>query len=137
MNGLQELRSAPTCNRLAVRILLDSCQSLDADTSNIRDDRLVLEDVTRAYAVSLAVCELAGANAAIPSPCNRFRQPVLEQVTVNAETQPYIDHSQLTGCLASMRESGIAWTSYSNNLQNAHVFCQASRNEIEKGQYYI
>lgn len=150
---LTSLQSSPSCTRLAASTLISSCQSFtgtskDADRS-LPDFETALDDLKSIYAARLAVCELVGAGAAVPSVCaplmpsdqakdKRGFRAFLKQGTGQRRTtetkHDEIGGQQLGQCLKSLESRPQWWTSYSNNRQNAVVMCQAARSQTEKGE---
>ncbi|KAI9370056.1 hypothetical protein BJX61DRAFT_535944 [Aspergillus egyptiacus] len=140
---LQSIESPSSCNGIAASKLITSCRSIDQkpDTSINADTYLALEHARSLYAARLAICELTGAGAPIPSPCDPVnvslsRQKVRFKWYTNNKhetTHNYpISKNTLESCLKSLESRPQWWTSYSNSRQNAVVICQASRTENEK-----
>ncbi|KAI9818845.1 MAG: hypothetical protein M1827_007666 [Pycnora praestabilis] len=151
---LTSLESSPSCTRLATVTLLTSCQALtapqkDAEGSSAGPEAF-LDEVRSIYAARLAVCELLGAHAGIPSECSplmplepanskrRFQRlwsqsKRLAEDSGNRMTYGEVKKQEFARCLKSLESRPQWWTSYSNSRQNAVMMCQAARNEIEKG----
>lgn len=125
---LSSMQSAPSCNRVATATLLKECKSIQGSSSSVQP---ALEDIRSTYAAQLAVCELRGAGSQIPPYCDNRPVPGARRPTP-AVGRP--DTAQLRQCLKSLESRPQWWTSYSNSRQNAVVFCQAARVEIEKGR---
>ena len=64
---LDGLEQAPSCNRFAAATLVNSCKTLQPDG---KDANHALDRIKSSFAARLAVCEILGADAAIPSQCN-------------------------------------------------------------------
>ena len=143
---LSRMRSSPSCNRVVTSKLLTSCQSIDGANSNAEAS---LEETKSIYSAQLAVCEIVGADSAVPPHCEkvlpleldskfdgfdspRFARSESSRAPTNAKGS--FDNSPLSDCLKSLESKPQWWTSYSNNRQNAAVMCRAARVEIEKGE---
>ncbi|KAF2760281.1 hypothetical protein EJ05DRAFT_508835 [Pseudovirgaria hyperparasitica] len=145
---MEGLKSSPSCIRLAVSTLVDTCQSLETKGDDIpaKSTELALDEVKSEFAARLAMCELAGARATLPDFCkpltpsntacprSRFSgvfswspQDVSDKLCY-----PTVSDAQIKGCLEALESRPQWWTSYSNARQNAVVICQASRDMIEK-----
>lgn len=124
---LTSMQALPSCSRLAASILLDSCHSIEtADSEN------PLDDVKSLYAAQLAICEILGADSTIPQACKALT-PVPEMKLRRDSTQ--LRKAQLGHCLQCLESRPQWWTSYSNSRQNAMVMCQATRVDVEKGEW--
>ena len=64
---IRELNKGPTCHQLATKDLLHSCQAIA--NSGDSESSAWLDKVKSAYAIRLAVCELATASIATPDAC--------------------------------------------------------------------
>lgn len=148
---LTALESAPSCNRLATANLIDSCQSLGSPNNANHHIVFTLDEVKSTFAARLAVCELQGAHAAIPSQCSTLlpdgRKPesrslrcLLPKSDCSNEKKSDMFSTTTVGelnhCLAALESRPQWWTSYSNARQNAVVMCHAARIEIEKGMNF-
>lgn len=142
---LDSLKTSPSCNRIAATKLVTSCQDFES-TGNVASDTHTqesLDHIRSVYAARLAICELDGAGASVPSPCfpvtvpsptvktrlgflPKFKAPDIGSDVVPPEL--------LGQCLKALESRPQWWTSYSNNRQNAMVICQASRMEVEQEQ---
>lgn len=128
------MRSAPSCNRIAVTRLLASCQSIEGDGhAQQLDVPATLDRARSIYAARLALCELEDAVTTIPEACSSLRvttrPPYLE-----ADSLDSISWDVVERCLRVLESRPQWWTSYSNNRQNAIVICKAARTEIEKDE---
>lgn len=125
---LDSLKSSPSCARLVFQGLMAECQSLERST----DLETALEETKSQYAIKLAICEIAAADVITPAECEHFiptnRDP--RQGQYNA-----INMHQSRRCLHALHSRQQWWTSYSNNLQNVVVVCEASRSMVEKGKH--
>lgn len=150
---LTSLQSSPSCTRLAASTLISSCRSFtepskDTDRS-LPDSEAALDDLKSIYAARLAVCELVGAGAAVPSFCaplmpsdqakikRGFRAFLKQGSGQRRATETNHDNirgQELGQCLKSLESRPQWWTSYSNSRQNAAVICHAARAQIEKGE---
>lgn len=141
---LESMKSSPSCNRIAATRLLASCQSAETNTKDSATDAsMILDNVKSLYAARLAVCELTGAGAAIPSSCSPLHVSIkqgreaLKSVAGDRSGSKMVDSiptTLLESCLKSLESRPQWWTSYSNSRQNAMVICQAARIEIEKDE---
>ena len=139
---LDSMKSAPSCNRVAALVLLDSCQSIDGSTTDAESS---LEDVRSIYAAKLAMCEIVSASSMVPSECkpiqavNADSKRRVQNAEAKGKTKPrganFLEPRHLSQCLQSLESRPQWWTSYSNNRQNAMVMCQAVRADIEKGNF--
>ncbi|KAL9101507.1 MAG: hypothetical protein Q9163_003233 [Psora crenata] len=125
---LSSLQVAPSCNRLATSTLLDSCHSIDGSKGDAESH---IEDVRSIYAAQLAICEIAGANSTVPSPC-RTLAPSPDTRSLRDGPSLRLRKAQLGECLQALESRPQWWTSYSNSRQNAVVMCQAARVDIDK-----
>ncbi|KAJ5899369.1 hypothetical protein N7495_004113 [Penicillium taxi] len=140
---LDALNISPSCNRIAADTLMTSCQSIGSKDGVRIEINDVLDRVRSIYAARLAICELDGAFASIPTSClpvavaskvpkSRFYFDIFSKPhsrDVNAED---ISDKVLQPCLKALESRPQWWTSYSNNRQNAMVLCHAARHEAEK-----
>ncbi|KAL5336663.1 hypothetical protein BJX70DRAFT_273693 [Aspergillus crustosus] len=137
--------SSTSCNQAAASKLITSCASIGRkpDMSMESDTYLAIENVRSLYAARLAVCELTGAGASIPSLCRPINAPAAQQNGMfgffHRQSSPAWDFDAvsreiLEPCLKSLESRPQWWTSYSNNKQNAVVICQAARIENEKDE---
>jgi len=124
---LASIQTSPSCNRIAVSTLLDSCHSIEGSEHDVETS---IEDFRSIYAAQLAMCEIGSANSVKPQSC--------EALTIATKSKlkgaRSVRKDQLSQCLQSLESRPQWWTSYSNNRQNAGVMCQAARLDIEKGQ---
>jgi len=135
---------APSCHRVATKALLDSCQSLEpAD----RSANLALDLVKSAFAARLAICELNGAGAAIPTECMSMIPKASDDQSLLCRSTGYhcdpqekskpefnpISQPETNACLRALESKPQWWTSYSNARQNAVLMCHAAREQIEHG----
>ena len=124
---LDSLKSSPSCARLVFQGLMTECQSLERSTGL----EAALEETKSQYAIRLAICEIAAADITTPTECEQFvpssREP--RQGQYNAITM-----HQSRRCLHALHSRQQWWTSYSNNLQNVVVVCEASRSMVERGK---
>ncbi len=121
---LDSLKSSPSCARLVFQGLMTECQSLERSTSL----ETALEETKSQYAIRLAICEIAAADVNTPAECELFvpnrREPKQGQYSA----------IQSRRCLHALHSQQQWWTSYSNNLQNVVVVCEASRSMVERGK---
>ncbi|KAJ5105761.1 hypothetical protein NUU61_003108 [Penicillium alfredii] len=145
---LYSMKSSPSCNRIAATRLVTSCQGFDGSGSNSNsqadtDTEMTgtLDGIRSVYAARLAICELDGAGAVIPSPCLPVTiSPPAQKQWFGFATRPgspntgpdTVPKEVLSHCLRALESRPQWWTSYSNSRQNALVICQAARIETEK-----
>lgn len=138
---LDSLNSSPSCNRIAASRLLTSCQSIkgSSEGGHGKVAAETLDFVKSLYAARLAVCELTGAGATLPTDCSPVATSPEDQKHVLNSHQNIlsleegrIPTGKLELCLKSLESRPQWWTSYSNSRQNAVVMCQAARIEIDK-----
>jgi hypothetical protein len=145
---LENIHSAPDCHRMATFSLVDSCQALEPSDGS----EAILADVREEYATRLAMCELSGAKAQIPTQCTdfvpshahcaksgqgflaRFRGQKLVPADSNSLCYADTTQSQLKACLYALHSKPQWWTSYSNAFNGVLVVCQASRASMERGR---
>lgn len=127
---LSSMQGSPSCNRLAVSTLLDSCHTVDGLNQDAEDS---LEDVRSVYAAQLAICEIVSAGSAVPQACKSL-DVSLDKTIHQTSGYKRIRRDQLALCLQSLESKPQSWTSYSNGKQNAMVMCQAARVDIEKDE---
>jgi hypothetical protein len=140
---LKSQRTLPSCHRLAMSNLMDSCQSLE----RAHDSEIELSEVREIFATRLAMCELSSVQTSAPAECvpfvqsqNGCRKRSLmgyfreDQKETGELCYPEVTQSQLRSCLKVLNARPQLWTSYSNNLQNVLTVCQASRNAVELGK---
>ncbi|KAJ5755934.1 hypothetical protein N7533_005477 [Penicillium manginii] len=142
---LDSMKSSPSCNRVAVTRLVTSCQFVggkETGDSNTYEYE-TLDRIRSIYAARLAICELSGAGASVPSPClpvavsqpptSNFRFPFTSKPRSSPDTSiDLLPEDLLRQCLKALESRPQWWTSYSNNRQNAMVICQAARIEVER-----
>lgn len=124
------MQRSPSCNRLAVSTLLDSCHTIDGSGQSAENS---LEDVRSVYAAQLAICEIASAGSAVPQACKSLDVSPGTNIHQSSGFKS-IRRDQLGLCLQSLESKPQWWTSYSNSKQNAMVMCQAARQDIERGK---
>ncbi|KAI0386445.1 hypothetical protein F5Y04DRAFT_290077 [Hypomontagnella monticulosa] len=119
LNELRELESEPLCHKTAARLLINNCQLLEDKNAAtvLTESGRAIRDFVDAYAASLAICDLERGSFQIPTACNNFREPALNQ----------LPHQNL-GHLHN------TWVSYRHK---ALRFCEAARADNEKDQQII
>jgi hypothetical protein len=137
---LESQRTMPSCHRVAMSNLMDTCQILErGETSETK-----LTEIREIFATRLAMCELSGVQGVSLSECLPFVQSqdgcdrrtsfmryFRQEKDTGEACFPDITQNQLRSCLKVLNARPQLWTSYSNNLQNVLTVCQASRNAIE------
>lgn len=141
---LDSMRSSPSCNRVAVTRLVTSCQFVGGkDTGDSQTyEYESLDRIRSMYAARLAICELNGADASVPTPClpvavspipkSKSRFPFTSKPQPHDTGIDLLPDAVLGQCLKALESRPQWWTSYSNNRQNAMVICQAARIEVER-----
>lgn len=120
---------------------MTSCQEFGGNGNAGSDTHETLDRIRSVYAARLAICELDGAGASVPSPClpvtatpsttkSRFGFTAKFKAANNGTDS--VPSELLEQCLRALESRPQWWTSYSNNRQNAMVICQASRMEVEQ-----
>ncbi|KAK5166840.1 uncharacterized protein LTR77_007569 [Saxophila tyrrhenica] len=147
------VKTLPPCAQLATSALLHTCSALEGfnpdDESELkRGSDLFIDEEADIYSARLAVCELNSADYPVPDACKSFVPSTQankkrgtrgfwgkQEATEQSNTFQYYDEitqANLKQCRKALGASTQAWTSYSNNRQNAHLYCRAVRSEIEK-----
>lgn len=124
---LDSLKSSPSCARLVFQGLMAECQSLERSTGL----EIALEETKSQYAITLAICEIAAADVITPTECERFI-PSKREPRKGQYNPTHMHESKR--CLHALHSRQQWWTSYSNNLQNVVVVCEASRSMVERGK---
>lgn len=142
---INHLETSPSCHRLAAKDLLQSCQSISSTSGQV-ETQDILDTVKSSYAARLAVCELNGAEVAVPPAC-------LSMTPQSGKDKPsmackysgigcssgkesdflHIGRKQVQLCLNALENRSQWWISYSNARQNAVTMCHAARAEIDRG----
>ena len=151
---VEKVEALPSCFKIASSALLHSCSAMEGSMDhhdNIkRGSDLFVQEEADVYSARLAVCELSGADIIVPNECQAFipRDSNSRKRTFGGlfgsrgSTKPRelfqfydeITETNLKQCRKALGTSSQAWTSYSNNRQNAVVMCRAMRSEIEKDE---
>ncbi len=147
------VKTLPPCSQLATSALLHTCSALEGslphDESELkRGSDLFVDEEADIYSARLAVCELNSADFPVPDACRSFIPSERPSKTRGirgfwpgqgsddtSKLFQYYDkvtEANLKQCRKALGASTQAWTSYSNNRQNAHLYCRAVRSEIEK-----
>lgn len=141
---LESMKLSPSCNKVAATQLITSCQLLGGKYTGdpLKDEYETLDRIRSMYAARLALCELHGAGAAVPSPCipvtvnapstSSFRIPFITKAQPLDTRNDLVPDEVLGPCLKTLESRPQSWTSYSNNRQNAMIICQATRIEVER-----
>lgn len=135
----------PSCHRLATLTLIESCQTLEVSPTS----EVELSEIRSEFGIRLALCEMEGA-ANIPSACADFRpgpcsvnmswggffrgQKKMRETSNDNVCYAEVTTTQVQECRRALNGKTQDWMSYSNNMQNLEVVCQASRNAIEQGR---
>ena len=117
---LAVMEHSSTCKRTATMKLFSTCESIESSSSTDLD----LETVQNFYSAHLAICELDGAHANLPSHC-RLGLP-----SDSSELASFLHDDgarQLKRCLTDLQSRSQWWTSYSNNRRDAYILCKAMR----------
>ncbi|CAG7956957.1 unnamed protein product [Penicillium nalgiovense] len=139
---LDSMKTSPSCNRLAAKKLVNSCQTFSDGKDGAQTDSPETLDILRSvYAARLALCEIDGTGTPMPPPClpvtvspppqkNRFG--FVSRHRGSGPVSDEVPKELLEQCLRTLESRPQWWTSYSNSRQNALVICHASRMETEK-----
>ncbi|EAQ85222.1 hypothetical protein CHGG_09236 [Chaetomium globosum CBS 148.51] len=92
LSELEGLQSEPLCHRVAARLLVNNCQSVDGknDATVLTDSGRQIRDFVDSYAASLAICDLERGSFSIPKECAKFREPSLSQIAMHDEPQLHL-----------------------------------------------
>ena len=126
LERLSHIQGASTCKHQATNRLLDTCETLQSSPGSER----TLETIQNLYSAHLALCELQSAATSIPSACG------LELPGKGEDAIKFLKaggERRLSKCLKALQSSPQWWTSYSNNRQDAYVWCKAMRTAIDHG----
>ncbi|RDI76503.1 hypothetical protein Vi05172_g13514 [Venturia inaequalis] len=142
---LDKMDKKPSCHRLATLTLIESCQTLEVSPTS----ELELFEIRSEFGIRLALCEMEGA-ANIPSACADFRpgpcsvsmswggffrgQKKMRETSNDNVCYAEVTTIQVQECRRALNGKTQDWMSYSNNMQNLEVVCQASRNAIEQAE---
>ena len=133
---LQDLESQSLCHRTAARLLINDCQILEGkdDATVLTDSGRMVRDFVDFYAASLAICDLERASFIIPAECTRFREESLAQIPVSQQHKLHVSTSEISSCMASLRKSPSAWTTWVSYRDKAQRFCEDARADNEKSE---
>ena len=126
---LSQIQTSSTCKQLATVKLLGTCENLRLSTHHSD-----LEVVHNLYAAHLALCELEGANTKLPASCRLGLPSGVDNVVEVLDDE---GRAQLSRCLAALHEKAQWWTSYSNNRQDAYIWCKAMRPGFDQGEFAL
>lgn len=134
MSELEELQSEPLCHRVAARLLVNNCQSVDGknDATVLTDSGRQIRDFVDSYAASLAICDLERGSFSIPKECAKFREPSLSQIAMHDEPQLHVSSHEIGFCLSALAASDAAWTTWISYRHKAVRFCEAAMADNEK-----
>lgn len=142
---IKSMQFTPTCHRIAVKTLTDSCRSLKGSDQKAAPAaagfETRLDDLKSAFASRFAICELLEAGAGVPKQCSSFTLLPLDQlggIQASQQSADSVHFSQfrkedLQVCLQALESRSQWWTSYSNARQHAFILCEAARVSIERG----
>ena len=128
LDRLSEMKGSSTCKHRATEKLLATCETLQASPAAER----TLEHIQNLYSAHLAFCELQSAAAPLPPHCS------LQLPENTQDTLAFLEaggERQLSQCLNSLQSTPQWWTSYSNNRQDAYIWCKALRSAIDHGDF--
>lgn len=151
---IEKAETLPSCGKIATSALLHSCSALEGsvvhDSPLPLGSDLLIEEESDIYAARLAVCELSGADYAVPTECHSFlpkpnakkTQSVKGWWNKNGPTKPRVANdyfyevtaANLKQCRKALGSSSQAWTSYSNSRQNAVAMCHAMQSAVERDE---
>ena len=145
---LQELETAPSCNKMASSALIYTCATFKGDGEAPDTTEKTLDEEKSLFATRLAICELSDSDdqSLVPSECASF-VPTKSNTKkkgwfgyVREKPIPrYPDYDQATRrdrdrCVAALMKSPQTWSSYSNAKQSANQWCPAVRGDIERDE---
>ncbi|KZF21091.1 hypothetical protein L228DRAFT_278254 [Xylona heveae TC161] len=154
---IASIQESTSCYKLATAHLLVSCREFDGSVkgpgtlAKANPTPITLENIKEIYAARLAICELQGAGAPVPTQCSPLvpqkgekQKPHLRRLMHSLTKQRKGDTGEeefdsavengLSQCLKSLESRPQWWMSYSNSRQNAVIMCQAARAEVEKDE---
>lgn len=136
LSELQDLESEPLCHRVAARLLVVNCQLLDGkdEATILTDSGRQVRDFVDAYAASMAICDLERGRFKIPSTCDKFREPILAQLSVGNQAQLHVTSREIDLCLSGLGEESSAWSTWISYRHKTLRFCEAARADQEKGK---
>ncbi|QDS72305.1 hypothetical protein FKW77_007442 [Venturia effusa] len=142
---LDKMDKKPSCHRLATLTLIESCQTLEVSSAS----EVELFEIRSEFGIRLALCEMEGA-ANIPPACADFRpgpcsvsmswggffkgHKKMRETSNDNVCYAEVTTTQVQECRRALNGKTQDWMSYSNNMQNLEVVCQASRNAIEQAE---
>lgn len=137
LEELRQLESEPLCHRTAARLLVNNCQLLEGkdEATVLTDSGRQVRDFVDAYAASLAICDLERGSFIIPHECDKFRESVLVQLTLQDSSYLHVSSGDIDSCLSGLGASDSAWNTWVSYRHKALRFCEAARAENEKGLY--
>lgn len=135
LSELQDLESEPLCHRIAARLLVGNCQLLDGknEATILTDSGRKIRDFVDAYAASMAICDLQRGRFAIPTACEKFREPALAQLSLDDQPELHVTTREIDLCISGLGEENSAWSTWISYRHKALRFCEAARADQEKG----
>ena len=145
---LQELETAPSCNKMASSALIYTCATFKGDGEAPETTEKTLDEEKNLFATRLAICELSDSDdqSLVPSECASFvptksntKKKGLFGYVREKPIPRYPDYDQATRrdrdrCVAALMKSPQTWSSYSNAKQSANQWCPAVRGDIERDE---
>lgn len=149
---LQDLETAPSCNKMASSALIYTCATFKSNDETQEPTEKTLDEEKILFAARLAVCELSDSDdqnlvpaecaSFIPTETNTRKNGWFGYVFAKGQQKPvprYPDYEQATRqdrdrCKTALRQSPQTWSSYSNALQSANQWCPAVRGDIERDE---
>lgn len=150
---VDKAETLPSCSKIATSALVHSCSvvegSVEHDSKLPPGSDLLIEEESNIYAARLAVCELSGADFSVPTACRSFVPAAGGKKTTTfrgwlsstGASKPRISNyydevtaANLKQCRKALGSSSQAWTSYSNNRQNAVTMCHAMQSAVERDE---
>lgn len=139
LNELQELEFKPVCHKTAARLLVHNCQLVeDMNESTFHTESSPeTRDFVDAYAASLALCDLERGGFQIPTECDKFREPALNQLSRQNMGRLHLSTKEVKICLHAFGSSSSAWSTWVSYRHKAFAFCEAARIDNEKGMWLL
>ena len=151
---IEEAETLSSCGKIATSALLHSCSDAEGSVDHEHElpagSDLMIQDASDIYAARLAVCELSGANFLVPGECRSFipavkgKRRTTLKAWLSSSARPklrvandYYDEvtkANLDQCRSAMGSTSQAWTSYSNNRQNAVAMCHAMQSAVDRDE---
>ncbi|EPQ67066.1 BgtA-21539 [Blumeria graminis f. sp. tritici] len=132
---LKRLSGQPICNRVAAKLLINNCKSLnEIDEQNYHSNRGQLQqDQVDAFAATLTMCDMERANFNIPTSCIMFTSnSLLGAADIHKELR-FSSH-EINECLQGLGKNSKHWATWLSYRDSALLFCRAARLNIERDE---